>query len=155
MSSPDRSEGNAKKRGISFIEILLVIGIMAVLGAATTPFLSRFVLVSNVETTADTLSGTLKKAQNYAINNKANLTWGVCKTGNSLRLFGGTCASPTIFEDYSIPSSVTLNGLNAPGITFSKGRGEPASAISASVVTNLKTITVQVNLGGGFTETSI
>ena len=110
-------------------------------------FSSRWYLQNSLESTKNMLVSSIQKAQNYAISKKSNLTWGVCLTGTSLRMFGGSCASPTIKDDYTVPSNVTMSGLST--VTFSAFRGEPNSAQSITLSGNNKTYTVTVNLAGG------
>lgn len=56
--------------GLTLIEIIMVIAIIVILGAATTPFLSSFVLRNNTETSQDKVISSIRKAQNYAMNEK-------------------------------------------------------------------------------------
>lgn len=133
--------------GVTLIELLLVMGIIAILAATTTPFLTSFILRNNLETTTDKVIGTVRKAQNYALDGKNDATWGVCLANNNLRLFSGSCTSPTFSENFTIPASVNINGLNET--TFSKLRGEPSNALNITINTNVDFHAVQVNEGGG------
>ncbi len=132
--------------GVTLIELLLVISIIAILGAATSPFLANFVLQTNFDTTIDKVVSSIRKSQGNAMNKKNNAIWGICKNGTNIRLYSGSCASPTIKEDFTIPSSVTVTNLN--DTTFNL-RGEPSSAMFVTINTNQETATVTVNVGGG------
>lgn len=118
---------------------------MIVVAASTTT--SRWYLQNNVEAAKNMLVSSIQKAQNYAMVKKDNLTWGVCLTGNVIRMFGGTCASPTIKDDYVVPDSVTVSGLTT--VTFSNFRGEPDSAQNITLTGNNKTFTLIINMAGG------
>ena len=133
--------------GLTLIEIIMVIAIIVILGAATTPFLSSFVLRNNTETSQDKVISSIRKAQNYAMNGKSNATWGVCISSNSVRMYSGSCSSPTTSEDFDIPSTVTITNLN--DTTFSKRRGEPSAAMSVTVSSSIETKTITVNTAGG------
>lgn len=134
------------RSGFTLIELLIVISIIAILGAAISPFLTNFVLQTNFDSTVDKVVSSIRKSQGNAMDKKGGSTWGICKNGSNIRLYSGTCASPTIKEDFLIPSSVTVTNLN--DTTFNI-RGEPTSAISITINTNQETATVTVNIGGG------
>ena len=136
-------------RGYTVVELLLVIAIVLVLGAAAAPFLSRFYLQVNLDTTEQMLVSSIRKAQDYSMDGKTGSVWGICLNGSAIRIYTGTCASPIIHEDYSVPSTVTVSGLST--ITFSTGRGEPSATISAVVSSQIGSHTVQINTAGGLT----
>ncbi|OGM74825.1 hypothetical protein A2191_02875 [Candidatus Woesebacteria bacterium RIFOXYA1_FULL_38_9] len=62
--------------GITLIELLLVIAIVALLGAAATPFLSSFVLRTNFDATGQKVVSSIRKAQGYAMDGKQSQVWG-------------------------------------------------------------------------------
>jgi prepilin-type N-terminal cleavage/methylation domain-containing protein len=133
--------------GFTAIELILVIAIVAILGATTTPFLINFYQRNNLEVATDTIIGSIRKAQNYAINNKDTGNWGVCLSGTKIRLFRGTCAAPTFSEQFDKSSSVTITGLNET--TFSKARGEPSAPLSINVSNSIGSYNINVNNAGG------
>lgn len=136
--------------GVSLIEVLIVVAIICVVGASTTPFLSNFLLRNNTEVSIDKIIGTLRKAQQYSLDGKSDASWGSCYISNTVRLFrGGTCAAPTFSEDFSIPSTVSITGFSP--VTFSTLRGEPSTALSITVSTAIDSKTIQVNNAGGMT----
>lgn len=116
-----------------------------VVAASTTT--SRWYLQNNVEATKNMLVSSIQKAQNYSMAKKDNLTWGVCLTGNIIRMFGGSCDTPTIKDDYMVPDSVSVVGLST--VSFSNFRGEPSSAQSITLSGNNKTYTLTINMVGG------
>lgn len=132
--------------GVSVIELLLVIAIISLLGAATTPFVSRFVLQTQYDTTQNMVVSQLRKAQTAAFQRKQDATWGVCYTGGTLRLFSGSCGSPSYSENYSVPSSVSVTGLTT--ITFD-ARGEPSSTATINLSTSIESGSVAINSAGG------
>jgi Tfp pilus assembly protein FimT len=135
------------RKAFSVMELLVVLTIFMVVVVEVSSFSSRWYLQNSLDSTKNMLVSSIQKAQNYAISKKGNLTWGVCLTGGTLRMFGGSCASPTIKDDYTVPSNVTMSGLST--VTFSTFRGEPSSAQSITLSGNNKTYTVTVNLAGG------
>lgn len=134
-----------KNTGVSLIELILVIALIAILGASTTPFLSRFVLQNNIETSTDQIIGSIRKAQEYAMDQKNNASWGVCSSGTNIRLFSGSCSSPSFSEDFDVPQSISITGLSE--ITFNN-RGEPSSTLIINVSSNIKTVNISLNAAG-------
>lgn len=137
----------AGRKGFSLIELVLVVGIVMIIGVAATNFGASNLLTNNLDTDRGMLVSSLRKAQSYAMSKKNSLTWGVCLTGNTIRVFGGTCGSPTIKDDYELSNSTVISGLST--VTFSALRGEPNAIQSITLTGNNKTITVSVNALGG------
>ena len=137
------------ERGVTFIELILVVAIIALLGAASTPFLSRFLLRTYSDTTARNVTSALRTAQHNAMAQKANLTWGVCLTGNTIRMYGGSCATPTIMNDHTFPSSVSVTGLSD---TSFDTRGEPSGTLSVTISSAITTDTVTMGAAGDISQ---
>ena len=134
-------------KGLTLIELLIVIAIIGILGAATTPFLSNFVLRSAFDTTVDRAISSIRKAQNFAMDGRNNETWGVCVTESKIRVYAGSCDSPTISDNFSFPDTVTVSGLN--DTTFSSTRGEPSQTLSITISSTLDSATITLNSAGG------
>ncbi len=134
------------KRGFTLIELLLVVALIAILAAATTPFLSRFVLQTNHDAVVDEVIGSLQKAQGYAMDGRADETWGVCVTSGVIRLYASSCGSPVQSEEFALPGSIAVSGLN--DISFNQ-RGEPSSAASITVSSDLGSVAITLNTAGG------
>jgi Tfp pilus assembly protein FimT len=138
---------NKYKYGFTLIELILSMGLLMIIIISASAFSSSWYLQNNLDGAKNMLMSSLRQSQSFAMAKKNNLTWGVCLTGKTIRMFGGSCASPTIKNDYLLPSSVTINGLST--VTFSSFRGEPNSAQAISLIGNNKTYNLVVNLGGG------
>lgn len=108
---------------------------------------SRLFLQNNAESAKNMLISSIRKAQSYAISKKKSLTWGVCLTGRTIRMYGGSCASPTIKDDYLLPNSVTISGLS--DFTFSNFRGEPSSTQNITLSGNGQNFNLTINTVGG------
>ncbi len=134
--------------GVTLIELLLVVAIIAIVGAMTTPFLSRFVLRSNHNTSIERVISGMRKAQAYAMDGKNGATWGVCRIGNTVRMFSGSCNAPTTAEDYVLPGTVTVSTINS---TIFNVRGEPSAALSFTISSSIRTSTISMNIAGGVT----
>ena len=59
-----------KSAGFTFIEVILVVAIMAILGATSAPFLTNFIFRNNLETTVDKTISVIRKAHEYAMDGK-------------------------------------------------------------------------------------
>ena len=138
-----------KQSGVTLIELLLVIALVSIIAASVSPFLSRFILQNSLEVSTGYTVGFLRKAQAYSIDGKNDAAWGTCITGPILRLYRGTCASPAVSDDYSIPPVTTITGLT--DVTFSKRRGEPSIPLTITIATTLGSNTITVNEAGGMT----
>lgn len=130
----------------TLIELLLVIAILLIIATLSSPFLSRFVARTNHAAVSDQLVGSIRKAQAYAMDGKATGTWGVCRSGDEIILFNGSCSTPTFSESFTIPASVTVSGLNT--ITFNS-RGEPDTSVTLNISIPGKSRTIQLNRAGG------
>ena len=135
------------RSGITVIEIIMVIAILAIVASTSVPILSNFILRNNLTNVSNQIIGSIRKAQDYAMNGRDGAVWGVCQSGNSIRLFSGSCASPSYFEDYTISSSIIVSGLSET--TFSPLRGEPSSALSVTITTGIGSSSVIMNIAGG------
>ena len=134
-------------KAFSLIELIIVIAIVMIIGVTATTFGAGTMLSNNLEVDKRMLVSSLQKARSYAMVKKSNLAWGVCYTGGMIRVFGGSCASPTIKDDYDVSNSTVISGLST--VIFSNLRGEPDATQSITLTGNNKTITVSVNALGG------
>ncbi len=135
-------------KGLTIIEMILVVALIAVLGASTTPFLTRFVQQAQFDRIDNAVIGSLIKAQDYAISRKNNSVWGVCQTSEKIRFYRGSCTSPVSSEDWPIPSSVVVSNLS--DTTFNQ-RGEPSGALAITVDSTIESSTINLNTAGGLT----
>lgn len=140
--------------GFTLVELILVIAVITILAAAGAPFYSRFVADNSLQTSTSKLLSTIRKAQSYAIEGKDNAVWGFCMSGVNLRLFEGSCATPTYKEDFDF-SQVTVNGLT--GVTFSGltgKRGEPSASQNITISNYTGSANVTLDNAGGLSAVS-
>lgn len=133
-------------KAFTVIELILVISIIGVLMAATTPFMSSFMLRNSWHVATDRVVSEVYKAQNYAMSGKTisgSNVWGVCLNGDTFRMFNGSCSTPNFFEDYSFPRGITITGITS--VTFDNLRGLPSVVSTISIVSELGSS--NVNLG--------
>lgn len=137
----------SKSQGVTLLELLLVVGILAILATVLTPFFSNFVTRNNLDLAAEVVVGSIRKTQNYSMNAKNNSVWGICTNAGKIRIYTGSCASPTQREDTTIPAGITISGLS--GTTFSKFRGEPSSGVTITIRSGIKEKSIVINNAGG------
>ncbi|MDD2225436.1 MAG: prepilin-type N-terminal cleavage/methylation domain-containing protein [Candidatus Shapirobacteria bacterium] len=135
------------KFGFTLIELILVVALILIIATTATFYNSQWYFQNNLDSTKNILISSIHKAQSYSISKKNGLTWGVCLTGQTIRMFGGSCASPTIKDDFILPANISINGLST--ITFNPLRGEPNSAQSINLSGNNKTFNLIINSAGG------
>lgn len=146
-SSPVPLELKSDQSGFSFIELILVVALVLLLGAASSPFLSTAIIRAQLDRSTAEVVGGLRRAQARAIADTDATTWGVCFTSGVIRVFSGSCASPTSSEEYTVPNVVNISGFST--ITFSTFRGEPSSPLSITLSTSIQNNTVSINAAGG------
>lgn len=137
------------KYGYSYIELLIVIGLIAFLGVSTTPYMTAFLGSNVIKSTEDSIVSMMRKAQYYSMSGRNDSIWGVCLRSNVIRLYAGSCDAPTIHEDYTVPSSVNVSGLS--DIEFSRDRGEISSNTEINISNQYDSSLITVSPLGAIT----
>lgn len=132
--------------GFTLIELLIVIALTITIGTMVAPFAGGFLIRIYQETTVNTLVSALHRVQSLSLDGKGSGEWGICQTGNIIRVYQGTCVSPTIKEDSSIPSTVTVSGLTTT--TYALSSGEPSGTLAITVTSGAGTKNITVNTLG-------
>lgn len=110
---------NLSNRGFSFIEIILVVAIMTILGTLGTVFYTRFLTQNSIANTTDHLISQLRKAQIYAMEGKQNGgSWGVNYTVSPKQVQFYLNGSSSFNENYSVNSNITITNSSATPATF-------------------------------------
>ena len=136
-------------RGFSLIEIVVVMGILAILGS-----LGLFVAIDQYRSYAlsaetSTIVSLLQKARNQAINNLGQSRHGVFLDNTNYTLFEGTdYASRVQGYDEIIPKSpaVTMGGLQE--IIFKQLNGESSTIGNITISNPQKTSVISINSEG-------
>jgi len=137
------------KPGFTLIELLIVIGIIGIIGATSTPYLSQFLAGGYLTTTNDKIVRTLRKAQAYSLNGKENSVWGVHCEPELLVLFKGgsyVTRDSSFDEKFNLPQMVNINGF--ADVSFQKGRGEPSGTLTITLSSLGEQKTVTINTEG-------
>lgn len=133
--------------GFSLIELLMVISLIILLAAAGSPLVSNMMISVQHTTAMDRILGSLRKAQQFSMSQDSGSGWGVCLVNQRIvRTYQGNCNSPAQSEEYELPKSVSVSGLN--DISFSTLRGLP-SAAAVITVSSTQQNQIEVTLAGG------
>ncbi|MBI4067697.1 prepilin-type N-terminal cleavage/methylation domain-containing protein [Candidatus Gottesmanbacteria bacterium] len=147
MIYPARSSN----RGVTLIELFLVVTLVSILSLVSTAFYSRFLGANAVDVVRDDIVGSLRKAQIYSMMGKQNSVWGVYyNSGTSLlTLFMGNSYAlrdAAFDEEFNLNPNVSLSGLSE--ITFSRITGLPSSQPTINITYGNKSRTVTMNSQG-------
>ena len=114
-------------KGFTLIEITLVMVLIAILLAITTPLVSSVVTRNDVGGALESLYNGLLRAQQLSKNNYQNSQWRVCldNTDNQYTITSGTCSDPTNAEIIKISSNITISSEQTLDILFKAINGEP------------------------------
>jgi len=152
--------------GFTLPELLIVMGILAILFGFITPNLLHFRQRAVLNTTVDTLVSDLKSQQTKAMvgdtEGRADSDhYGIYFESKRYTLFHGIAFDPLDTSNFSIDleQSQTFSDINVPdsSIIFSKGSGEVLGFISGSDnitltdSTNGNQIIIQINAYGAIT----
>lgn len=102
-------------KGFTLIEVILVVGLAIAIAAVALPSPARFVFSQQAAVVADELSGSLRKAQGYAMSGKGGASWGVAVRDGYIVLFqGGSYDSRDVSfdETYTIPDRINVSGID-------------------------------------------
>lgn len=107
---------SSTKRGFSLLEILLVLGIIAVLGSTSIGIYRNFVKNVELKTVTQGIRADLKTARSKAQAGEENYKWGI-RFANSTQDYYEVFSTPTDYADAGkqIRETIYLRG----GVTFS------------------------------------
>lgn len=134
-------------KGMTLIELLLVVAIVLILGSLSAVFYSRFLNQNSVSNVSDEFAGELRKAQIYSMQGKQNSNWGVSYAGTTITLFA--TSSGAFNETFSINSNIAVSGFSS--VTFAKN-GTPSATPTITISATGNTKTVSINSQGGISR---
>ncbi len=145
-------------KGFTLTELLIVMGILAIIFTFTAPNLLHFQRRSALNTTTDTLLTDLKSQQIKAMvgDTEGRATtdnYGVHFDTNKYTLFHGSYSSSDT-TNFDVKLDPSLQFSSVTSVIFSKGSGEVASAPISVVLddtTNTDQKTIQTNVYGAIT----
>lgn len=139
-----------KSRGITIIELLVVVAVISTLGVLSTAFYARFLTQNAVDNVDNQLVASFRKAQVYSMMGKQNGVWGVKYDSAAKKITLYLSGSGAFDESFSVNSNINIefsDGSDFTNITFAKITGLPPSGsypltITISGGNNSKIITV-------------
>ncbi len=130
-------------RGITIIELLLVVAIILTLGLMSASFYSRFLTQNAVGNTQNQLVNSFRKAQTYSMMGKQNGVWGVRYASNQITLY--LTGDSSFDESFDVNNTVTVTTFD---IAFAKITGLPSSTGDITITGGNNTKIVTINSQG-------
>ena len=123
-------------RGVTLVELLIVIALIAIIGASTTPVLSNFLARNYLRNKTNELVASLRTAQINTISGKEDSQWGVNTSTSEITLFKGSsfAGRDTNFDQsFSIPATITIT---TDEIVFDRLTGDPDAVATLTITSN-------------------
>lgn len=114
-----------KRSGFTFIEIILVLAIVTVVGVTSAALSNAFLVQESLETAFEMLRADMRKAQLYTMSGKSASMWGVALRDGDLVVFRGSgydYRDDTSDERIALPRGVTLSGFDEAVFERESGR---------------------------------
>lgn len=131
--------------GISIIEILLVVAIMAILGASMMAVGQRFLVNNHLDNKTNELVTLLRTARINSMAGRSDSSWGVYVDSSQMTAFSGSNYANRSSEwdlTFKIPSSVSVTSGE---VVFTPLTGEPDSALTFTVSGSGQSSFVELN----------
>ena len=133
-------------KGVSLVELLLVVAIIAIVASLSVPFYRSFQIEEQLNTVSKDALQVLREAQNKSITAQEDSAWGVhfSSTSPDFGTFQGILFAAYYHDNYNVPPSITISTDFGEDIYFEKLTGNPSSA---------GVVTIEDNIGGSKTIT--
>lgn len=132
-------------RGITIIELLIVISLISTIGLMSTSFYSRFLTQNAVDNTDNQLVNSFRKAQIYSMMGKQNGVWGVKYDSATKKITLYLTGNSAFDENYTVNNNITVTVFD---ITFAKITGLPSSSPTITISGGNSTKTITINSQG-------
>lgn len=142
----------AGERGFTLIEMLLSVGLIALLAGLSTPIYETFNNRNDLDLNTQGVATMLRRAEIYARNMNGDSSWGVKVQNGSAVLFEGASYATrdtTQDETDSIPSTITVGGTVSE-VVFAKFTATPntSGTITLTHTANNEARTITLNTEG-------
>ncbi len=138
-------------KGVTIIELILVISLTIILAGVTTPALVGFLTRHYLKTSAMTLLSALKTAQANSLSGKSHSAWGVYTGNQEIIMFKGSSYTPpgtSLDHHYALPQAITVSTNT---VVFNTLNGNPTSIQTITLTTETnQTKSVTINSVGTF-----
>ena len=139
-----------RERGFSLVEMLLSVGIIAMLVGITAPLYVGFVARNDLDICAQNVASAMRRAQTFARGEAGDSQWGVAIASGQIVLFKGAtyAARDTSYDEtITIPTTITPTGLSE--VSFSKLSATPSTTGTVTLTSSTtKVRTVVINAKG-------
>lgn len=141
-------------RGISYVQLLLVIALLAILAGISAPYLLSWQQRERVRTTATMLWADLHYAQSKAMQLELGEPWGIHIDDASKEyvLFSGTTYNPTDSNNEPIAYANSVSITPSTDLVFAGLTGEPITGtdttLTVAATSGVATITITINAAG-------
>lgn len=140
-------------RGFTLIELILVIAIIAIVGAFSLPFAQSFQTTADLQTYADDMRQSFRRAQQLANSGVRSDDWGmyIDTVGNSMTLFKGSsyAGRDTDFDLITeFPESFSLTNNFSDEIVFTQFSGLPSQSGTATITDFLTSTNIGITVRG-------
>lgn len=133
-------------RGLTVLEILIIISIIAILASLTLPLGLDFYRSQQLETQSQGILQTLRRAQLKAMSQEGDSQFGVYITNDNYTLFKGNsylARDAQYDEVFDLPIIINTSGRRE--IVFSKLEGKPNVTGSIILTNGRDTVTISIN----------
>lgn len=143
------------RAGYSYLQILLVIGLLAILAAVASPYYVRWQQQQRVQSTALVLISDLQSTQTRAMQRYYDAPWGIriSDSAKTYTVFHGSTFNASDSYNYTVsyPSSVSISPDQDIVFTPSSGELDGASSVSLTIASNstpTESSTISINAQG-------
>ena len=139
--------------GFTFIELILVVSMILILGTMGTAFGARFITQNGVINATDQLVNDFRKAQINSMMGKNQSHWGINYASNTITLYRGNSFAARVAavdETFSVPAGVNIAGLT--DINFWPKDGTPSATASITISGSGESRQVSINAQGMVTR---
>lgn len=133
------------KSGLTLIELLLVIGLMAIIGATAIPVGSGFLIRTSQRNKTNELVSFLRAAQLNTLTGKQNTQWGVTVSSGEIKLYAS--GQSAFDQTMSVPSSISITNQTVLFSPLTANPGAPATFVVSDAIGDSNSIVINA-LGG-------
>ncbi|MCD6550213.1 hypothetical protein J7K24_01555, partial [bacterium] len=142
-------------KGVTFLEILIIVGIVAIIFVLTVPIGFRFYKSQYLYNTTEGIIQALRRARFQALS-QSESNYGVFlgsgKSGRYILFRGNSYADREDEEIFEVPEDIFFSGISE--VVFSKFDGLPSATGSIFITDGFATHTIDINQEGRITYVS-
>jgi prepilin-type N-terminal cleavage/methylation domain-containing protein len=140
---------NSRIKGFSVVELLVALGIVAIVGAGGTASYTAWRAQSQMDTAQKKIIGNLRESQMFAQASLGNSSWGVNLQAGKITLFKGASYAgrdPLSDQTDSLPGNLSITGPTE--IIYGRFSGIPLSFGTITISSNNGQKQISVNSKG-------